>query len=116
MTFRDNLKTGNGNDGAQMDLFAIGIGNYHKFLDFNTKFPGVYILFERFAFQLIKAGHKTIGSKMLLERIRWFYATESLDEKGFKINNDFTAYYSRLFMKNHPQYEGIFETRIIRKA
>ena len=34
----------------------------------------------------------------------------------FKINNDFTAHYARLLMREHPALEGFFETREIRAS
>ena len=30
---------------------------------------------------------------------------------GFKVNNNYKAFYSRLFMVEHPQYEDFFRTR-----
>lgn len=100
---------------VQTELFSIGRSNYLKFLDFHTKYPTVYRLFEKFALQLIQAGHKKMGSKMIMERIRWEVFVDAKDKDGFKINNNFTAYYSRMFIKNNPQYKDYFEFREIRK-
>lgn len=100
----------------QMELFVLGKSNYKNFLHFHTKYPTVYILFEKFALQLIAAGHEKLGSKMIMERIRWEISTGGAkDNDGFKINNNYTAYYSREFIKNHPQYKDYFEFRVIRK-
>lgn len=87
---------------------------YVKFLAFHTQHPQVYILFDRFAKQLIEKGHKKLGSKMIMERIRWEISTGSKDQDGFKINNNYTAHYSRLFIKNNPQYREYFDFREIR--
>jgi hypothetical protein len=35
---------------------------------------------------------------------------ETADE-DFKINNNHRAYYARLWMREHPQYDGFFRTR-----
>ena len=100
----------------QGDLFVMGKSNYKDFLYFHTKYPQVYLLFEKFAMQLISVGHKKLGAKMILERIRWEISTGGAkDDDGFKINNNYTAYYSRQFIKNNPQYEDYFEFRVIRK-
>lgn len=115
MTLADNIQTHN-DSVPQLDLFDSGSTQYEKFLRFHIKYPQVYRLFEKFAMQLISKGHKTLGSKMIIERIRWEVATESMDEDGFKINNNYTCYYSRLFMKNNPQYADCFETREIKRA
>jgi hypothetical protein len=100
----------------QTELFVMGRSNYVDFLHFNTKCPQVYLLFEKFAFQLIAAGHTKLGAKMILERIRWEISIGGVkDDDGFKINNNYTAYYSRQFVKNNPAYEDYFEFRVIRK-
>ncbi len=94
----------------------MGPSIYKNFLHFHTKYPQVYLLFEKFAKQLIESGHEKLGAKMIMERIRWEISTGGAKDKdGFKINNNFTAYYSREFIKNHPQYTDYFEFRTIRK-
>lgn len=98
----------------QSELFVMGKSNYKNFLHFHTKFPVVYLLFEKFAMQLLQAGKKKLGSKMIMERIRWEISLEARDDEGFKINNNYTAYYSRHFVKLHPQHEDKFEFRVIR--
>lgn len=102
-------------EAVQGELFVMGKSIYKDFLHFNQKYPQVYLLFEKFAMQLIHAGKMKLGAKMILERIRWEITTGSKDEEGFKINNNFTAYYSRWFIRNHPQYAEYFEFRVIRK-
>ena len=102
-------------DLVQGELFVMGRSIYKDFLHFNSAYPQVYLLFEKFALQLIHAGKTKLGAKMILERIRWEITTGSKDEEGFKINNNFTAYYSRWFIRNHPQYKEFFEFRVIRK-
>lgn len=99
----------------QAELFNVKRSNYKKFLDFHIQHPQVYILFEKFALQLIDVGHKKLGSKMIMERIRWEISTGSKDDDGFKINNNYTAHYSRLFAKNNPLYQDYFEFRTVRK-
>jgi len=98
----------------QLELFNSAATIYQRFLDFHIKYPIVYRLFENFSFQLINKGHKHLGAKMIMERIRWECATQSKDELGFKINNDYIAHYARLFIKNNPQYKEYFEFRTIK--
>lgn len=95
-------------------------GDYNKtiqerFVKFHQEYPKVYDLFKAFAIQLIKKGHKKVGARMIIERIRWEFATgDSKDEMGFKINNYFIAHYARLFIQQHPEYKEFIETRTIR--
>lgn len=98
-----------------MDLFQSQETNRIRFLTFHLKHPRVYTLYDRFAKELISQGHKKLGSKMIIERIRWEYWTGSHDEYNFKINNDFTAWYAREFIKHNPQYAEYFELREIKK-
>lgn len=100
----------------QAEMFVLGRNNYVDFLDFHTKNPQVYLLFEKFALQLLNAGNEKLGAKMIMERIRWEISTGGAkDEHGFKINNNYTAYYSREFIKRNPKHKDCFEFRTIRK-
>lgn len=100
---------------VQMDLFAGEAKVYERFKLFHETNPSVYLLFEKFARELIEKGHKRVGARMIIERIRWECAVSSAkDADGFKINNMFIAHYARLFIRNHPQYREFFEFREIR--
>jgi hypothetical protein len=83
---------------------------YNKFLDYHIKFPRVYVLFERFALEALRNGKTKIGSKAIIERIRWENYTGS-EKEEWKINNRFTPHYARLFMNLHPEHKDCFETR-----
>lgn len=92
----------------QTDLFI-----KTKFEIYLAQNPGVYPMFKKFAFQLLEAGHKRIGSKMIFEKIR--YET-MLEQKGeFKINNSYSADMARKFESDYPIYKGVFEKRIMTK-
>ena len=78
-----------------------------RFNEFHRDNPHVYKLYEHFAFELIGRGHKRLGSKMIIERIRWETMIKTTDET-YKISNDFTALYAREFVKNHPQHADKF--------
>jgi hypothetical protein len=75
--------------------------------------PHVYELFKRFTMQAISRGHRNLSAWLIVNRIRW---ETSIETKGddFKISNDFIAYYSRLFMHDHPQYKGFFRTKTLK--
>ena len=85
------------------------------FNDFDRKNLRVYGLFKRFTFQVIDAGHKHYSADAICHRIRWH---TSIDTRGddFKINNNYTAFYARKFMKDHPEHDGFFSTRATRAA
>jgi hypothetical protein len=49
--------------------------------------------------------------QMLFEQMRWTWFEQTVDVSGFKLNNDYAAYYSRLLMDNEPELAGVFATR-----
>ena len=79
---------------------------------FDRENPHVYELFKRFAFELIGAGYKVVGAELIIQRIRWETAIKTQGDR-FKINNNHRSRYARKFMRDFPQYEGLFRTRRI---
>ena len=75
--------------------------------------PHVYELFKRFSMQAINRGHRNLSAWLIVNRIRWETSIET-EGDDFKISNDFIAYYSRLFMHDHPQYKGFFRTKALK--
>jgi len=85
-----------------------------KFITYNSKNPAVWQLFKKYTLMAIKSGRKTYSAKAIFERIRWFHEIEGRDSLGFKLSNNHTAYYSRLFMERYPQYRGFFKLKAVR--
>ena len=92
-----------------------------KFNTFHAANPHVYRLFMRFAYELMKAGHKKLSSKLIIERIRWEAAISTTGAgwhvaagRPFLIDNRFTAWYSRKFCDDFPMHKDKFEQRVIR--
>lgn len=83
-----------------------------KFQAYHKDNPHIFSNFERYTFELIHAGRKRIGSQMIIERMRWDSAIAGDD--GFKINNNYAAYYARLFEAKHPRFKGLFTRRALR--
>ncbi len=81
--------------------------------EFHKANPRVYELFKQIAFKAINKGKKQMSATLVVNVIRWEHFLETTDQKngGFKINNNFVPYYSRLFMRDFPKYDGIFATR-----
>ena len=73
--------------------------------------PDVWKAFESYAL-LAMSKQVQLGAKAIMERVRWEIAIEKSQE--FKVNNNFTSYYSRVFELKYPKCEGYFETRKIR--
>lgn len=79
------------------------------FLKFHDEHPEVYELLKRFALEALAAGRKKLSIALLAERVRW--ETSVVGGKEFKLNNNHRSFYARMFMDDHPQYEGFFRTR-----
>ena len=80
------------------------------FESYQARNPRLYKEFVHYAFELINAGETKIGSKSILEQIRWQSKIKRIDE--FKINNNYSADYARKFEQDFPQFAGIFEKRV----
>lgn len=79
-----------------------------RFVEFHRLNPQVWELFERFAWEIIARGRTRYSVSAIVERIRWHIDIETSGE--VKINNDFRAYYARMFMAKYPEYP-LFEVR-----
>ena len=87
-----------------IDLFDdVGFCQYHK------DNPQIYMKFKKLALHLINKGRKHYGAKAIFEVIRYNTVIEGNDD--FKVNNNYTAFYARLFEQDHPQYGGFFSKR-----
>ena len=86
-----------------------------KFREFHNENPQVWELLQKFTFQIIDRGYKNYSVNAVFERIRWHTAIETNDLE-FKLSNNHRAYYSRMFMDKHPEYEGFFRTKELKEA
>lgn len=83
------------------------------FLRFHAANPQVYRLFKKYALQAARARHRHFGSKMIFERMRWYTMIETTDA-DYKLNNNYTAYYARMFMADYPEHREFFRTRRVK--
>lgn len=92
----------------QLSLFK-GISN-SSFLAYHHENKHVYQAFKRLTLKTIAKGFSNYSAKGIFEVLRW---ETGVSETGgeFKINNNYTPYYARMFMNEYPQYEGFFRLR-----
>jgi hypothetical protein len=74
--------------------------------EWHKKNPHVYELFKRFSMQAINCGHRNLSAWLIVNRIRWETSVETQGD-DFKINNDYIAYYARLFMHRLSGISGV---------
>ena len=84
-----------------------------RFEAFHAANPHVAALLAEMALALRRQGRTRYGIKALVEALRFQFAVQTTGD-DFKINNDFTAHYARLLMREHAQLAGYFDTREIR--
>ena len=78
---------------------------------FHAEHPEVWDLFVKFTFQMINRGYKNYSAKGVFERIRWEKDAGGDGVTQFKLGNNYTAFYSRRFMRIYPEHDGFFRLR-----
>ena len=81
-----------------------------RFLTFHEENPHVYRALVGKARELRAAGHRHYSIKGLYEALRFEYSLRTKGEP-VKLNNNYTAHYSRLIMAMEPDLKGFFSTR-----
>lgn len=82
-----------------------------KFDAYDAANPGIYALFKRFTFEMIRAGRIHYSARTIIHRIRWHTDLYAESGDGFKINNDFSPFYARRFEAEFPEHNGFFLKR-----
>ena len=86
-------------------------GDYteEKFEQYDKEHPYIYAGFVRYTMQVAKK-RDYFSAKAVFHRMRWDTA---IGEAGadYKLNDGWISHYARKFMKDHPEYDGFFETR-----
>ena len=75
--------------------------------------PQIYELFKRFAFEAILAGRERFASTIIYQRIRWYTTVETKGDP-WKLNNNYQAFYVRLFEEEFPEHGDFFVKRTSR--
>lgn len=68
--------------------------------------PHVYDLFVRYANQVVRV-KEHYSARAIFDRIRWFTEVETRGSE-FKISNNHSPYYARMFMQDYPATKGFF--------
>jgi len=70
-------------------------------------------LFVRFSREAMRRGYQHFGSKAVFERIRWHMAIETTGDQ-FKLNNNYTSFYTRKLENEYPEFVGFYRKRKMR--
>ena len=85
-----------------------------SFKNYHAENPQIYVEFKRIAFQLINRGYVRLGAKQIFEVIRYHTMIETNDK--YRVNNNYTSDYARLFENDHPIYAGYFLKRLCKSV
>lgn len=80
-----------------------------KFHAWHKAHPEIWIEFERLALQAIAEGHERWSANGIAEVVRWNMRLKKSD--AYLFNNNYRAYYARIFILKHPQHRAFFELR-----
>lgn len=82
-----------------------------QFAEWHEANPHVWLLFVRFTREAILSGRKHYSARDIIHRIRWHTNVELRSTDEFKINNNLSPYYARIFIACFPQHGRLFELR-----
>jgi len=93
---------------SQLNLFTVD-PKHAKFERYHKENPEIWDQFKEATFALIKVGRKHFSADAILHSIR--FNTVLRGGTDFKINNNYSSMYSRLFTANFPEHKDFFEQR-----
>ncbi len=80
------------------------------FIRYHHDNPHIFACYRDLALRLLRHGVTHYGSKALWEAMR-FETTIRAKGEPLKLNNNYTAFYSRLLMEQDQRFMGFFEIR-----
>lgn len=86
-----------------------------RFAIFHQQNPHVADTLELLAEQWFRAGHTRVGIKALYERARWESGVTTAGDV-WRLNNDWTAHYSRLLLARRPEWADRIHLRELRSG
>lgn len=81
------------------------------FSAFHDENPSVYEAFKKFTLEAIQKGFNNGSADFIFHIIRWETKTTDANQDGFKVNNNFSSLYARMFIDEFPQHRYFFRTR-----
>jgi hypothetical protein len=72
--------------------------------------PMIWAYFQRFSLEAVAKNCKKISHWLIINRIRWEVYVLTTGE-DFKIDNNFIAFYARLWIEKYPQHKDLFNIK-----
>lgn len=104
----------------QLNLFTSSSSRadqmFEKFSKYFSDNPQIWNLFIQFALVVAESGRTHYSARAIFHRIRWHVEIETKSEDSFKIGNNHSPYFARLFHLVYPEYNGLFRNRELTSA
>lgn len=88
----------------------------NAFRKFHKENQKVYDMFKEQVFRAMRKGRDKFSANAIINWIRWEVALQVKTEDEYKINNNFSSRYARLFVEDHPEYGYMFNFRDLRSG
>ena len=111
------FQSGRDNQIKDMVAFVEKFTDWEKFKELHKNKPEIYEEFCRIAKALIGRGHKQYSAYGVMHIVRfsvWKEGVTMQPEEDFKISNNMTPFYARLFIRDHPERDDFFVTKPIK--
>lgn len=82
-----------------------------EMLAYHKENPHIYDAFKDVTLRAIGKGMKHFSATAVFNIVRWERSETAAQYDGFKVNNNYAAFYPRLFEKDFPQHQGFFFKR-----
>jgi phosphorylcholine metabolism protein LicD len=86
-----------------------------RFLKYHDNNPEIWAAYEKEAFRLIASGYEYISSKGIFETLRHNPEIKK-ENKEFKVQNNHTPHYARVFVIKYPQHKSKFTFKACKAA
>ena len=101
--------------GDQDDLFTYkqrSAKQQTAFEAYHAQNPDIWAQVVKYTKELIEIAGRTYGSAdMVLHHVRFMTLLRERGDRAYKINNNWSAFYARLWDKEYPEYAGFFRQR-----
>jgi len=84
---------------------------FQAFVKFHLANPDIWKHFRFYADKARESGRQNYSANAIFERIRWYVDIETKSSGELKLNNNFRAYYARMYHVAVPEAAGFFRNR-----
>lgn len=82
-----------------------------RFEEFDRANRWIYFSLVMLTEDWLAKGNTRISIDMLIHVLRWQYSRQTVGDRRFKLNNDFTSRFARKLIAEHPEWGSVFYTR-----